>query len=115
MGRWEVINVKKIDKSEKHDVGVQQLNTILAEYQHKHKKAEIDVRRRHEVSIHIRIIDPDFRGLDWIDREPEVWKLLKLLPDEIYADITVLLLLTPEEAPTSLANMEFENPLPSPI
>jgi len=108
--------VTKTDKkSKKPDAEVQQIQEVLAEYHRTHKKAQIDVRRRHEVSIHIRIIDPDFRGLNRVEREPEVWKLLKQLPDEVYADITMVLLLTPEEAPNSLANMEFENPLPSPI
>lgn len=104
----------KIEKSKKPDVEVQQILDVLAKYGRTHKKAQIDVRRRHEVSIRIRIIDPDFRGLNRVEREPEVLKLLKKLPDEVYADITMLLLLTPEEAPNSFANLEFENPIPSP-
>ena len=105
----------KSQKSEKPDAEVQQILSVLAEYQRTHSKAEIDVRRRHEVSIHVRIIDPDIRGLNRVERYTEVEKLLKQLPDEVYADITVLILLTPEEAPNSLANMEFENPISWPI
>ena len=104
----------KIKKSEKPDVEVQQILDVLAKYRRTHKKAQIDVRRRHEVSIRIRIIDTDFRGLNRVEREPEVLKLLKKLPDEVYADITMLLLLTPEEVPNSFANLEFENSIPSP-
>jgi hypothetical protein len=106
---------KTAKKSEKPDAEVQQILDVLAEYQHIHKKAEIDVRRRHEVSIHIRIIDPDIRGLNRVERYPEVGKILRKLPGEVYADITLLLLLTPEEAPNSLANMDFENPIVPPI
>jgi stress-induced morphogen len=104
-----------MDKSKKNDVDVQQIQDVLAEYQRNHKEAQIDVRRRHEVSIRIRVIDPDFCGLDRVDREPEIWKLLDKLPDEVYANITMVLLLTLDEAPNSFANMEFENPISWPI
>jgi hypothetical protein len=58
-----VITVTKTDKKgEKPDAEVQQILDVLAEYQRTHKKAAIDVHRRHEVSIHMRIIDPDFGG-----------------------------------------------------
>jgi len=105
----------KIDKNKKNDVEVQQILDVLAEYRHTHPKAQIDARRRNPVSIRIRIIDPDFRGLNWVEREPEVWKLLKKLPEEVFVNITMLLLLTPEETETSFANMEFENPISYPF
>jgi stress-induced morphogen len=108
MDRWEVVTVTEIAKN---DQAVQKILDVLAEYRCTHEEAQIDVRRRHEVSIHIRIIDPDFRGLNRVERQPEVWKLLKQLPDEVFADITMLLLLTLEEAPDSLANFEFEHPI----
>ena len=53
--------------------------------------------------------------MSWVDREPEVWKLLEKLPEDVFANITMLLLLTPEETKNSFANMEFENPIPSSI
>jgi hypothetical protein len=61
----------------------------------------------------IRIIDPDFQGMDRIEREPAIWKLLHKLPEEVFVNITMLLLLTPEEAETSLASQEFDHPIPS--
>lgn len=101
------------DRSEKSDAEVQHIVDVLTEYQRAHPKAQIDVHRRNPVSIRIRIIDPDFQGLSWMDREPEVWSLLKRLPEEVFVNLTMLLLLTPEEVPSSLANMEFEHPVSS--
>lgn len=103
------------DRSEKLDTEVQQVLDVLAEYRRTHLNAQIDACRRNPVSIRIRIIDPDFRGMSWVDREPEVWKLLEKLPEDVFANITMLLLLTPEETKNSFANMEFENPIPSSI
>ncbi len=105
--------MKPIDNSEKPDAEVQQILDVLAEYRRTHPNAQIHARRRNPVSIRIRIIAPDFRGLNRVEREPEVWKLLKQLPEDVFVNITMLLLLTPEETETSFANMEFENPIPS--
>lgn len=87
---------------------------VLSPYQTAHPTAEIDIRSRHGVFIGIRIIDPDFHGIFWADRDEKVWPMLQQLPSEIFDDISMVLLLTPEEAPTFGANLEFENPLPWP-
>ncbi len=71
------------------------------------------MKRQNNVSVRIRIIDPDFQGKDRVDRDTYAWQFLDDLPDETKADITMLLLLTPKEAKTSLANAEFEEPIPS--
>jgi len=105
----------RIDRSEKTDAQVQQILDVLAEYKQAHPNAQIEVHRKHDVSLRIRMIDPDFRGIDWIDRESEVWKILEKLPDEVFLNITMLLLLTPEETQTSWASMEFDHPIPSPF
>ena len=65
------------------------------------------------MSIRLRIIDPDFQGMDRIEREPEIWELLRKLPEEVAVNITMLLLLTPEEAEHSLASQECDYPIPS--
>ena len=75
--------------------------------------AQIEGRRHNPVSIRLRIIDPDFQGMDRIAREPEIWQLLKKLPEEVFVNITMLLLLTPEEVEHSLASQEFDHPIPS--
>jgi len=42
-----------------------------------------------------------------------IWKYLETLPEHILVQITVLLSLTPDEAKTSFANMDFDHPIPS--
>lgn len=88
----------------------QQIVDLLSEYQRKHPKGKIDVQEQDWYSVRIRIIDPDFGGQDRIERENAVWKLLDRLPEEVRMNITLVLLLTPKEAKTSLANFEFEHP-----
>jgi len=103
----------RIDRSEKPDAQVQQILGVLAEYRSTHPHAQLEARRRNPVSIRIRIIDPDFQGMNRVAREPEIWKLLKKLPEDVFANITMLLLLSPDETENSLANFEFEHPIPS--
>ena len=95
------------------DEQVDQIVGALTVYQANHPESHVDVVRRRPYSIHIRIIDPDFEGIDWDEREPEVWKALEAVDDETFQNITVLLLLAPSETERSFANMEFENPVPS--
>ncbi len=101
------INSKQIDEQ------VQQVMDGLAVYKDSHPKADIKAKSQNSVSIRVRIIDSDFEGMDRVDREPPVWKILKTLPEDIFSNITMLLLLTPKEAESSLANLEFNDPLPS--
>ncbi len=51
--------------------------------------------------------------MDRVDREPGVWKILKTLPEDVFSNITMLLLLTPDEMEGSMANQEFDDPIPS--
>lgn len=97
------------------DSQLQAVLGALLVYQAAHPVAQIAVRRRHGVFIAIRIIDPDFYGTFWADREDEIWPLLQQLPNEIFANISILLLLTPDEVATSGANLEFEKPTPWPL
>jgi hypothetical protein len=103
----------RIDRSDKPDTQVQQVLDILTAYERAHPQAQIEGRRHNPVSIRLRIIDPDFEGMDRLEREPSIWKLLHRLPEEVLVNITMLLLLTPEEADTSLASQEFDHPIPS--
>ena len=95
------------------DVQVQQVLDALDQYKSDHPSAQIEVRRQNSVSIRIRIVDPNFSGLDRVDREPAVWSVLRTLSEEVFTNITMLLLLTPNETEGSLANQEFEDPIPS--
>lgn len=92
---------------------VQDIRAALAPYLRLHPKAKIEVVRQNPVSVRIRVIDPDFQGKNRLDREPEVWAMLRTLPDETFQNITMLLLVSPKEAKNSLASQEFDDPIPS--
>jgi len=70
-------------------------------------------------SIRVRVIDPRFVGKSIEERDAMVAPLLDRLPDDLQAQIMLLLTLTPEEAAPgvfhrrSLINLEFEDPSPS--
>ena len=85
----------------------------LVEYERQHSRAKAEAYRQNPVSVRIRVIDPRFAGVDRIEREEEIWRHLEALPEEVLADVTMLLVLTPAEAKKSFANYEFEHPLPS--
>jgi stress-induced morphogen len=98
------------------DDDVQQILQLLdREDRASHPQAKIDAYRQNSVSIRIRIIDPDFRGSNRVERDRRISQLLEHLPEPIESQITQLLLLTPEETKTSFANVEFEHPVPSTI
>ena len=71
----------------------------------------IDLYRQNPVSVRVRIIDPGFASRGKVDRSKEVWKYLDSLPDEVQSDLSALILLTPEETRTSIANFEFDDPI----
>jgi hypothetical protein len=106
---------KSVKTPEKTDAIVDAIKEALALYKKDHPKAKIDVYRYNQVSVRVRVIDPDLRGLDRIERDDLVRKYLDHLDDEVVVDITLLILLTPEEKKTSHANFDFENPIPWPI
>lgn len=74
---------------------------------------EVHAYRYNSASIRVRVIDQRFGKVSKPDREKMVDPLLDKLPGDTQADITILLLLTPEETKTSLMNLEFEDPTPS--
>jgi hypothetical protein len=52
--------------------------------------------------------------MDRVDRAELVYPILqKNLPEDTWQDITLVLLLTPEEIEDSLGNREFERPTPA--
>ena len=95
------------------DASVTKIRSVLAKYETVHPKAKIDIYRQNDAAIRIRVIDPDFKDMDRVDRDSEVWQFLDKLPAEVLGEIYLLLLLTPQETAKSFANMEFENPIPS--
>lgn len=102
---------KTIGRNIQSDPQVTAIEVLLDRaYKTQHPEAEIDVRRSSPYSIRVRVIDPDFRRMSLVDRDDRLQTVLRELPEEIQANITMLLLLTPEEAKTSFANLEFEEP-----
>jgi stress-induced morphogen len=95
------------------DSDVLEVLNALEPYRTSHPRAKIDSYRQNSASIRIRIIDPDFQTMDRAIRHDLIWEFLEKSPEDIQSQITILLLLTPEETGKSIANMDFENPIPS--
>jgi stress-induced morphogen len=96
------------------DAYLEQIDDALRLYEIRHPRAAIEIYRENSASIRIRIIDPDFAGCDRAQRHNDVWRhYLGNLSDDVQGEISVLLLLTPEETETSFANVEFDHPIPS--
>jgi hypothetical protein len=83
------------------------------EYLPNHPQASIGVYRYNSASIRVRIIDPDFAGKDIVEREAEVLPIIRDMSDRVQDQITMLLLITPEEGKRSLLSAEFDDPRPS--
>jgi hypothetical protein len=95
------------------DPNLRQIVNVLGGYEKAHPQGEIEAYRQNSVSVRIRILNPEFAGKSRAQREEEVWAVLNKLPEEAVAEISLLLLLTPEEAKHSFASVEFDDPIPS--
>jgi hypothetical protein len=102
-------------RTKRPDPVMKQIGKSLKPYDDAHPTANIELDRRNNVSVRIRIIDQDFRGKSRAEREKEIWPLFDVLPEDAVADITMLLLITPEEQEESLASFEFDHPTKSRI
>ena len=89
------------------------LAALEAGYKSVHPAAQVDSYRYNSASIRIRIIDPDFQGMGRAVRDDQIWEILGKLSEDVQSQVTLVLLLTPEETKTSFANMDFDNPIPS--
>ena len=99
----------------KSDQVLKRIAETLNAYESEHRDSTAELYRQNPAAVRLRIVDPSFAGLDRIERDDLVWKYLNRLPASARADITVVLLLTPEEIETSFANQDFEHPVPSRI
>jgi hypothetical protein len=95
------------------DPALRRIVNALREYDDAHPQAEIEAYRQNSVSVRIRILNPEFAGRSRAQREEEVWAVLNKLPEETLAEISLLLLLTPDEAKNSFASSDFDDPIPS--
>jgi hypothetical protein len=100
-------------RTKRPDPYLKQIIKALEPYDKAHPKAVVEAYRHNSVSIRIRISNGDFKGQSWSKREEEVWAAFDQLPEDVVAEISVLLLLTPDEAKKSFASMEFDDPIPS--
>lgn len=99
----------------KEDKTLEHFRDALTPYAREHPAASIVIYRQNSVSVRIRIIDPDFAGMSKGDRHEKIWKQLERLGEEELVEVSILLLLTPEETSKSYANLEFDDPVPSRI
>jgi stress-induced morphogen len=74
----------------------------------------VEAYRYNPASIRVRIVDERFRGLSRPERDDMVEPYLRQLPEETLEDLVILLLLSPDEIPRSMMNVEFEYPSPAP-
>jgi hypothetical protein len=95
------------------DETIEQIIDALKGYETANGQAQIDVYRQSPVSVRIRVVDPSLRGLDKPGRHSKVWHYLQRLPEVVQGDISMLLLLAPEERNMSFANFEFDDPVAS--
>lgn len=97
----------------KKDKVIEKVIAALRNYAKASPGAQIDVYRQSPVSVRIRIIDPAFVGLGKAVRHEKAWHFLEQLPEEVQGDISMLVLLSPEETQMSLSNIEFDDPVRS--
>jgi hypothetical protein len=97
------------------DAIINKIIDALKEYETANPRARIDVYRQNPVSVRIRIVDPAFKGLEKSERHTNVWRFLAALPEDVQGDISMLLLLSPEEKKGSMGNLEFDDPVRSAI
>ena len=96
------------------DKVVKAIRDRLDEYLAAHPSATASLYRQNAASVRIRVIDPSFGPISLVDRHNTVWQFLADgLPEDTMSDISVLLLLAPDDTARSLMNQEFDDPIPS--
>ncbi len=100
-------------RTKRPDAHLKEIVKALKDFEADHPQAEIEAYRQNSVSVRVRVIDPAFQGKSRAKREEQLWAALDQLPEDVAAEISVLLLLTPDEAKNSFASMDFDNPVPS--
>jgi len=85
----------------------------LEPYSAAHPASQIDIYRQNEYSVRVRVVDAGFRGKTRSERHKLIWPILYELPEETLSELTMLVLITPEERTSSMASREFDDPIPS--
>ena len=93
------------------DHAVEHIAAALEIYEQTHAAAACFVYRYNPAAIRVKIIDPTFHGQSKGERHDYAWGFLRSLPEDILAQISVLLCLEPgESAPL---DVEFHEPIRS--
>lgn len=72
------------------------------------------VYRYNPVALRVRVVSPRFAGKSTAERDEMVSQALRAVPPEVTEDITLQLMLTPEETTSStLVQREFDHPTES--
>lgn len=103
------------DQQGKKTAETRKIEKLLGEHFPDHPTAYPPTAYRYNpASIRVRVVSDRFSGKDRVERSELVYPILEEnLPEETWQDITLILLLAPEEVDRSLMNREFENPTPS--
>jgi len=96
------------------DALVEKLAGALEEYERQHPGAVATLYRQNSASVRVRIIDGRFSRMSKPERHDLVWRfIVERMDDDAVQEVSVLLLLSPEEQRTSFMNNEFDDPVPS--
>ncbi|GEM_PF-5528227 len=87
------------------------LSVLKREFGKLHPQAKIHAYRRDPEIMWVRVVDMSFGKKDITRRDADLWDVLhRQLPDSVFVQIGLLMLLTPEELETSAMNYQFDHP-----
>ena len=90
------------------DDAVDQVAAALAEFEKSYGRSECVVYRYNPASIRVKIVDAVFHGRSKGERHDYAMRFLRRLPEDVLAEISILLCLEPGES--SLLDLEFHDP-----
>src|SRR4051794_967918 len=97
----------------KPDAALESLKAALDEYESAHPGADASLYRQNRASIRLRVIDRRFAAMAKSRRHAEVWDFLQpRVPEDVLSDVSLVLAMAPDELGSSLANQEFDHPIP---
>ena len=97
------------------DAVIERIESALSAFQAAYPRAKIELYRQNSVSVRVRIVNESFRGLSRSQREDLVWEHLNALDGGAQNEISMLILVTPDELddPFAFSSHEFDSPFPS--
>ncbi len=95
------------------DATTEALAKQLERYLADHPTAVVELYRQNSASVRVRVVDPEFQGKSRTERHKTVWPILNELPEDVLEELSMLVLIPPEERATSLVSREFDYPSPS--